>query len=53
MKILRNNWVFNLLLAFVIIGCAAMQEKRAKMFDPANILEGANYIGNENCKGCH
>lgn len=53
MKILRNNWVFYLLLAFVIIGCAAMQEKRAKMLDPANILEGANYIGNENCKGCH
>jgi len=54
MKMLCENRLFLLLLiVLTIVGCAAMQEKRAKMLDPANLLDGASYVGNESCKGCH
>lgn len=42
-----------LLLLALAIGCASMQGKRAKTLDPSVFLEGASYVGNESCKGCH
>lgn len=41
------------LVLLATLSCATLQGKGAKMLDPASFIEGASYVGDESCKGCH
>lgn len=40
-------------IIFLLFGCSTLFPERSKMLEPADVVEGSNYVGSESCKDCH